>query len=436
MSLENIDLNKGLSRQELRELFQAKIQDAVSSKVDVTSYTLQQLENMLGGVGEVGTLLQRGIDYLRENPHSRRTFLKVTAESATITLAGLVYGFSPKEADAMGCAYGLIETPEAVANIKWDANPAIPVPKNGCYAGWHKDLESLGEGDFIQLFNTERVRLFEEDLIDYYIKDYGQGPAVHSFSDRNITGDFFPSKFCEGAYNKGVIPLIRYYFFPDFENVAKGKYDEMLKEFAQGAKEFGKPFFFVPYPEVNIDSRFKHVHPWAGSGGKGFKEAWARMHNIFEEIGANKYAVWGLHLIGIDAGQSFSKFALDKNLFDWIGFTEYNLERQSGGLDRSLRELLGLQDDYWWAQTKYPEKPIAFWEFGTSDTSTQGRWIKDAYKTIKKLPRIKLVVYAEYPTFGSGVVGGPSESTVLTDRAKPDYKKAISDPYFIGSKKL
>lgn len=426
MSLENIDLNKGLSRRELRELFQAEIRDVVSPKIDVTSYTMQQLENRLGGVEQVGRLLQRGIDYLKENPSSRRRFLKVTTGSVALALAGLTYGFSPKEAEAMGCAHGLIETREDVAKIKWDANPAIPIP-DGCYTGWHSDIFSITIGPLRHLFKKIGAPE-EEKLISSYEEDYGRGPAVHSFSDRNVGEDFFPTQICEGAYNKGVIPLIRYYFVSNFEKVAKGNYDKMLRKFAQGAKEFGKPFFFVPYPEVNIDSRFKHVHPWAGSGGKGFKEAWARMHNIFEKIGANEYAVWGLHLIGIDAGQSFSKFALDKNLFDWIGFTEYNLERQSGGLDRSLRELLGLQNDYWLAQTKYPEKPIAFWEFGTSDTSTQGRWIKNSYKTIKKLPRIKLVVYAEYPIFS------PYDSTVISDKANPIYREVISDPHFIGSK--
>jgi len=371
---------------------------------------------------------------MTDNVLTRRDFLKKTGQAALAISGGLTL-----EALLDGCAGApIFESAKDVANIKWDANPAIPVPKEGCYAGWHRDLTTLGEGDFIQLFNTERVRLFEEDLIDSYIKDYGQGPAVHSFSDRNITGGFFPSKFCEGAYNKGVIPLIRFYYKQDFKNVAKGAYDKTLVKFAQGAKAFGKPFFFVPYPEVNITDTYEAPHPWAGSGrsgGKWFQSAWERMHTIFEREGANDYAVWGLHLIGIDVGQPFSWFAVDKDLVDWVGFTEYNLEGQSGGLNRSLSQLFRLQNDYWWARQNYPQKPIAFWEFGSSDTSNQGKWIENAYKTIKEnLPRVKLVVYAEYPTFGSGLLGGSYESTVITNRAKPSYKEAISNAYFIGSK--
>ena len=121
---------------------------------------------------------------------------------------------------------------------------------------------------------------------------------------------------------------------------------------------------------------------------------------------------------------------MEDNLVDWVGFTVYNLERETGK-NRSFGNVLG--GNYWWAKTKYPTKPIALWELGTSDTSSQGRWIKNAYKDIKKLPRIKLVVYAEYSSFG----GGTPDSTMISDKAKPYYKEAISDPYFInGGSKL
>jgi hypothetical protein len=247
----------------------------------------------------------------------------------------------------------IFESAEDIATIKWDVNPAIPVPKYGCYTGWHMDICAPVLGLYKNMFGTTVGTPEEKKLIGYYEKDYSQGPAVHSFSDRLICDDFFPTQICEGAYNKGVIPLIRYYFTPDFEMVAKGMRDKILKGFAQGATEFGKPFFFIPYPEVNIMAHFKHVHPWAGSarsGGKWFQKAWERMHNIFEQEGANEYAVWGLHLIGLDVGQPFSWFAVDNDLIDWVGFTEYNLERQSGGLNRPLSELLRLQGDYRWAK--------------------------------------------------------------------------------------
>ena len=344
---------------------------------------------------------------------TRREFIKVTG----LATAGIVLG--------QGCATVGFESKEDIANIKWDANPAIPVPKDGCYAGWHYDIVyPTYDASVLEKQGSSA----EESVLDYYIRTFGVAPAVHSFSDRIIKGSYFPEGVCEVADSKGVIPLIRYYFKPDFENVAKGNYDKMLRKFAQGAKEFGKPFFFVPYPEVNISGAWKHVHPWAGGNGREFKKAWKHMHNILDGEGANDYAIWGLHLLGQGDKQSFNKFKIEDKYIDWMGFTTYNLESFHPGYCDPFSSII--QEGYWWAKHNYPTKPIALWELGTSDTSGQGRWIKNAYKDIKKLPRIKLVVYAEYD------FGPPAERTDCTkisDRATQAYKKAISDPYFIGA---
>jgi len=193
---------------------------------------------------------------MTDNVLIRRDFLKKTTQAALVVGGGLIL-----DALVNSCAHISFESPGDIANIKWDANPAIPVPVNGCYAGWHRDISPnvlLPETCDVKstFFDSE-----EEDQISFYEENYGKGPAVHSFSDRLIKGDF----------------------------------DDKIKAFAQGAKEFGKPFFFVPYPEANIGGRYKHVHSWAESSGKEFRKAWKYIHNVFDVEGANDYAVWGLH---------------------------------------------------------------------------------------------------------------------------------------------
>ena len=221
------------------------------------------------------------IDEVFNKSFSRRDFLKKSGQAALAIGGGLTL-----DALVNSCAHIGFESAEDIANIKWDANPAIPVPKNGCYAGWHRDIPTdlkfispTAYPDMYPKLNKSAMDN-EKALISSYKAYYGKGPAVHSFSDRQITDVWFPKGICEVAHNSGVIPLIRYYFFDQFKRVARGEYDKYLKAFAKGAKEFGKPFFLVPYPEVNISYHAKDVHPWAGGGGKGFKEAWARMHNI------------------------------------------------------------------------------------------------------------------------------------------------------------
>ena len=351
---------------------------------------------------------------------SRRDFLKKSGKVALAVSGGLTL-----DALLSNCAtVSITESREDVANIKWDANPAIHVPKDGCYAGWHGDIVPPRLGAYRNKIWNNLTPKSEEDKIGRYERDYNQTPATHSFSERHVGKDgIFPSAVCEGAHNKGVIPLIRFYFFQNFNKVAKGGYDEQLVRFAQGVEKFGKPFFFTPYPEANIGGAYKHVHPWAGGNGREFRKAWKHMHNIFDGEGANQYAVWGLHLLGFGDRQSFNKFNIEDEFIDWVGFTIYNFHSESFG---SL-----INEGYWWGKRNYPEKPMALWELGTSDTSGQGRWIKNAYNTIKKLPRIKLAVYAEYQFWDT------RDSTFISQDSAPIYQKVISDPYFInGGPKL
>lgn len=370
------------------------------------------------------------MDEVFVNKFTRRDFLKKTGQAALAISGGLTL-----EALLDGCAGApIFESPEDVANIQWDANPAIPVPKYGCYTGWHRDIPTdlkyispVAYPSMYPRLNKSAMN-DEKALIRSYRADYGKGPAAQSFSDRQITDVWFPNGICEVAHNNGVIPLIRYYFFDDFERVAKGEYDKYLKAFAQSAKEFGKPFFLVPYPEANAKGKISS-HPWALKSSKGFKEAWRHMHDIFEDAGANEYAVWGLHLLNsfLDfMTKSLSKFELDTDLFDWIGFSSYNLDKLYGRRI-SMDEHVG--QDFWWAKRNYPNKPFALFEYGTSNTYGQGRRIREDYNWIERNPRIKLVMYCEYPT-----IGKPTDSTMISDKAKPAYKEAISSPYFIGSK--
>jgi len=346
---------------------------------------------------------------------TRRDFIKQTGKAALSVSGALVLGNILD-----GCAgTSIIESAEDVAKIKWDANPAIPVPQNGCYIGWHHQLS-------VAPYYSFAIESEEKLLNEWHYEFFDQYPAVHSAFEKTPSGEDFPTYSCQGMYNKGVIPLLRYYFKPDWENVANGKYDKIIEKFALGAKKFGKPFFITPYPEANIDRAYKHVHPWAGGVGKHFGAAWRHMHNIFNEIGANEHAIWGLHLLGFGANQGFDNFDIEDQYVDWVGFSIYNFDRKY--IYRSLAERFNFA--YYWASKNHPTKPIALWELGSSDTSSQGKWMKNAYETIKNKPRIKLVVWAEYDFWTDY---GKNDSTRFTEEGREAYKEATSDPYFIGA---
>ena len=342
---------------------------------------------------------------------TRREFIK-EAGSATFAVAGFYTLWNTLTGSAEASAF---ESVEDIANIDWDTNPAIQVPNYGCYAGWHGQISGG--------YRFESQETIDKKVI-FYEQNSGKLPAIWSFMRLGLRTDFFPTNVCEAMKNRGIVPQIRHYFSPMWKEVAAAKHDKMIQGFALNAKKFGSPFILIPYPEAN--SSHKKRHPYAGGNGKDFYKAYKHIRQIFRDVGANN-AVFGLHLNPYPQHQEINSFMLDPVDFDWIGFSAYNHE--SWGHDNSLMDL----SLYWytWAKNNYPKKPIALFELGSSDTSSQGKWIADAYGRIKKeLPRIKLVEWAEVG-FGH-LEGEKDDSTYFNDVGSIAYRKVLSDPYFIG----
>lgn len=424
MSLENIDLNKGLSRRELRELFQAKIKDTVQSKVDVTSYTMQQLENMLGGVEHVGTLLQRVVGYLRENPHSRRTFLEVTAGSTALTLAGFVYGSFPQEAEAMGSVPTSKETREDVMNQRWDCNPILPIPPDGCYTGTNAQA-SLMRPDM------------EEVLIGRFTKQYGITPTFSVIGSGIFAtyNEFFPKEFCETTINLGVVPVIRYITLPfeGYKPIIKGEFDKEIREFARQVAESKHPIVLIPFQFPNEPNR-EH-YSWGNYSSSQYVETWIRMHDLFSKEGANTNTVWSLKL---KAGRwrDFQfpdpfKYVPPERYFDIIGWAPNNHCKPEFGLYNQSFE--SLFDHYYEkAAKKFSKKPQFIWELASEQGPNQDEWYNDALTLIKnKYFRVKGVVLDESP-YISGTWFG-NTNPVPTSESIKKIRKHFTTPYFIGS---
>jgi len=130
----------------------------------------------------------------------RRTFLKLSGKTALgfgalkmASAAGLIISLN-SILDGCSTVSQTLESREDVGNIAWDANPAIPVPKNGCYAGWHRTLDSIISMDskYFQYINQERAAFDADGTLRFYEQQYDKGPAVFSFSNRNVGGEFFP----------------------------------------------------------------------------------------------------------------------------------------------------------------------------------------------------------------------------------------------------
>jgi hypothetical protein len=347
---------------------------------------------------------------------TRRELFKIAGLSGIIGATAYLYG--------CGLSKEYVKKDqEFVKNTKWDANPAIPVPKDGCYAGF-----------FVQTPNHKKL---EEGALEMIQKITGYFPSVQllGISHIAILDDNFPFDSAREAVRQGVIPALSHAIMPpNFEDIGEGKQDRLLESLAKKIKEFDNPMFFIPYKEIN-------GVPWGPSAltyrgttsGRTFVKAWRRMYKIFEMNGANEKTVWSTHFLASTIGREqkgsyyFPSYYPGDEFVDWVGFTVGALPFMYTTND-SLTSIFG--SDYKYCRKHYPNKPIAIWEFGGQENSYQPRWITKSFKSMKEeLPGIKAFTYYYF----SWHLG----STSLTPEAMKAYKKAISDPYFIkGPEKL
>lgn len=223
----------------------------------------------------------------------------------------------------IGCVPILRETREDVINQKWEANPIIPVPKDGCYIGLSKFKLGISVEEYEQ-----NIGRFIEEYTDQILKS----PAIYAASATFVlraTNENFPTHRCLAANSKEATPLIKYQVqpFKNFGEITAGKFDKEIKEFAAKAKEYGKPYFFVPFAEANSEE-ITGV-PFGSQSPKRFKEAFAYMHRMFKELGANQNTVWVASFYGTHGGHTkyvtpFYPFYPGDEYVDWIGICVHN----------------------------------------------------------------------------------------------------------------
>ena len=342
----------------------------------------------------------------------RRQFLKATGLAAAGLLAG------------PGCATVLPilnETKQDVANIQWDCNPILSIPKEGCYTGTNCQGSQIG---------YNRLRTPSEqanECIEGFLARYGIIPTFHAFGHGHYatSNDNFPSEACAADINRGVIPVIRYVTrpFDSYKQVTLGKFDDAFKKFAGQSAEFGKPVIILPWQCVNAPNT--EIWEWAGASASQYQEAWVRMHEVFLREGANRNTVWSTKLINGKWARDPVPFIPPQEYVDIIGWN--NGAWLSRNILGTANLSFGNQFHYDYIRTakKYPAKLHMFWEIGACG-SGQTEWIDDALKSIQNdYPRVKGVMFDVMPD--------EEYDPRHTEQTVEIIKKHFSGHYYIGS---
>lgn len=230
-------------------------------------------------------------------------------------------------------------------------------------------------GAFVNPFPSKPV---QADVLDSFSQLVGKQPQLFMYYDP--WGYDFKVDAVTAIEARNAVPMLSW--MPDgdlgtnFSNVLSGQFDGYLRKYAQDINLHAKPLFLRLALEMNGDW-FTYGSGVNGNTPAGFISMWRHVHDIFQQVGANRYVVW-VWCPNVEAKQTptFVQFYPGDAYVDWVGLDGYNW----GSPWQSFSQVF--QDSYA-AITTLTNKPLLIGEMGSAELSGQdkGNWIKSAFLT-------------------------------------------------------
>jgi len=250
----------------------------------------------------------------------------------------------------------------------------------------------------------------------------------------------FDPEMMEGIREHGAIPVYSWSSQsipssldePDFQlsDVIAGGYDSYIRSFAEGARDWGHPFFLRFDWEMNGG-----WFPWAeGANGNQqgeFVAAWRHVHDIFASVGAtNVNWVWCPNVDPDGIFQGLGPLYPGDAYVDWTGLDGYNWGTNPVKPDRwrSFDELFG-STYHQIADTIAPTKPMLIGEMGSTEVGgSKAGWIEDALAKIPSAyPKLGGLLWFE--TYIEGMDWPIESSSAATDA----FAEGIGSPAYAGN---
>lgn len=359
---------------------------------------------------------------------SRRDFFNKLSQAGAGTAAGLTLTQIFKGAAAAGLVFEAARTLTGCASLQLEPEENVTFPplkgqkvqppEIGCFFGMHYERP----GDHM-------------DWADTYLKQkIGKRPKIvippyALMMESRIWGRFNRLKSAADLMsNEGTIPFINkmlYYYLlgQGLENVADDQvFVRDMTAYAKAITRKGRPFFFTTMHEMNIN-----VWEW-GLQPEAFKKVWRRMHDIFDQEGANEYATWVFEVYSSGSGmysENPERYYPGDAYVDWLGISGYSRNLNSRSANSSLSGVL--HHTYAAMRKHHPDKPVMIAEFGKTRDFSQSYWLKDAFKYIKNRPAIKGACYWD------SVMEAIRDDHTLSEASFKVLDQVLKDPYFVSA---
>jgi hypothetical protein len=171
-----------------------------------------------------------------------------------------------------------------------------------------------------------------------------------------------------------------------YSEINRGLRDDDIKAFGDEATKLDKPIIVCPFQQVNAYSN--RMYPWGGpTVAEAFKDAYGRIHDIWEREGTLENVVMGVKLkVGRWERWQFPdplRYIPAKNTVDIIGWCANNhCQPHENTPSKSFEALL--KTDYSRVVNKYPDIPQFIWELACHEPCNQAKWYDDALTKIEE----------------------------------------------------
>ena len=212
---------------------------------------------------------------------------------------------------------------------------------------------------------------------------------------------------------------------PDFQlaDVADGRYDAYIKQWAASAARWGHPFFLRFNWEMNGD-----WFPWSegvnGNARGTYVAAWRHVHDLFASVGArNATWVWCPNIDPDGRYTALEGLYPGDAYVDWTCIDGYSHEPGNPG--RSFKSIF--RSVYDEVTRIAPNKPMVIGETGAVQSSRKPAWLAGMFQALADMPAVKAFMYFE----NIENPGNIDWSVATSPAAQSAFRTGINDPAFL-----
>lgn len=276
-----------------------------------------------------------------------------------------------------------------------------------------------------ETYGEEGNAPLNEDVWNLFERHAGKRVAILNQGRR---WGSFEKEMMDATAAHGAIPLMTMGLGEGMtlKDITDGSQDAVIKNWAQEAKAWGKPFLFAPWWEMNGT-----WYAWGRS--PEFIAAWRHFHDLVVGQGATNVTwAWVVNSIWSDPESNPSPYYPGDEYVDWVGLDSYNWGRnpaQPGrwtSPDQTLTPTLDVLREV------APSKPVAIVEDASTEYGgNKTDWIREMLtQYLPHHPEIGAYLWFDWNFPKNGIHSDwPIESSAP---AQQEFRQGVQSSYFVS----